>query len=70
MKIDEIREEFSTDIKAFKISIVLSILFVILKVFGYISWSWIWIFSPIWIYSTITTLVMHISLIFDIEDDE
>jgi len=27
----------------------LTILFVLLKVFGKIDWSWWWVFSPIWI---------------------
>jgi len=28
---------------------ILTILFIALKLIGYISWSWIWILSPIWI---------------------
>ena len=28
---------------------VLTILFVVLKLVGVISWSWIWVLSPIWI---------------------
>lgn len=28
---------------------VLTILFVVLKLTGLISWSWIWVLSPIWI---------------------
>ena len=31
------------------ISIALFIAFVVLKLTGYIDWSWIWITSPIWI---------------------
>ena len=27
----------------------LTIIFVLLKVFGKIDWSWWWVFSPIWI---------------------
>ena len=29
-------------------SSALTIVFVLLKVFGYIDWSWWWVFSPIW----------------------
>lgn len=28
---------------------VLTILFVVLKLVGVISWSWIWVLSPLWI---------------------
>jgi hypothetical protein len=27
----------------------LSILFIALKLTGYINWSWVWVLSPIWI---------------------
>lgn len=27
----------------------LTLLFIILKLFGAIQWSWIWVFSPLWI---------------------
>lgn len=28
---------------------ILTIIFVTLKVLGLIQWSWLWVFSPIWI---------------------
>ena len=28
---------------------ILTIIFVALKVLGLIQWSWLWVFSPIWI---------------------
>ena len=28
---------------------VLTLLFIGLKLTGYITWSWVWVFSPIWI---------------------
>lgn len=28
---------------------ILTIVFVLLKVFGYINWSWVWVFAPLWI---------------------
>lgn len=28
---------------------VICILFIVLKLFGYITWSWVWILSPLWI---------------------
>jgi hypothetical protein len=32
------------------ICILLTIVFVILKLFGAINWSWWWVFSPLWIF--------------------
>lgn len=31
------------------IGLVLGILFIALKLMGYITWSWVWVTSPIWI---------------------
>lgn len=28
---------------------ILTLIFIILKLIGYIEWNWVWIFSPIWI---------------------
>lgn len=28
---------------------LLSLIFAAAKVFGFISWSWLWVFSPLWI---------------------
>ena len=28
---------------------VLGIIFIVLKLLGYITWSWIWVLAPIWI---------------------
>lgn len=28
---------------------VLAIMFIVLKIFGLIQWSWLWVLSPIWI---------------------
>ena len=28
---------------------VLTIVFIVLKLVGVINWSWIWVFSPLWI---------------------
>ena len=40
----------------------LVILFVILKLTKVISWSWLWVFSPIWI-TTIITIVVFGSIL-------
>ena len=39
----------------------LVILFIILKIMDIISWSWLWVFSPIWI--TLITCVVALGLI-------
>jgi hypothetical protein len=31
------------------LSVLLTVLFVGLKLTNYIAWSWVWVFSPIWI---------------------
>lgn len=41
---------------------ILTILFVLLKAFGYIKWSWFWVFSPLWI-GAIIALVLFILVI-------
>ena len=39
----------STVVNVFPISTVLTVLFVLLKVFGKIAWSWWWVFAPLWL---------------------
>jgi hypothetical protein len=42
---------------------LLTIVFIVLKLIGYISWSWIWVLSPLWISWLITILLIIIFLI-------
>jgi hypothetical protein len=42
---------------------LLTVLFVGLKLTGYISWSWWWIFSPLWISALIGLTVVGILLV-------
>ena len=37
---------------------LLTILFVGLKLTGYVTWSWLWVLSPLWISFTLAVLVM------------
>jgi hypothetical protein len=39
---------------------ILTIAFVILKLIGIISWSWWWVFSPLWISVVIGLIVLLI----------
>ncbi len=47
----------------------LTLTFIILKLTGYIHWSWIWVFSPIWIsISAVVTLLLICWLVYYIKD--
>ena len=39
---------------------ILTIIFVVLKLIGIISWSWWWIFSPLWVSVIIGLIVLFI----------
>lgn len=45
--------------KLLTLSIVLSLTFTALKLIGHIDWSWLWVFSPIWI-----TLIFSIMMFY------
>lgn len=42
---------------------ILGIVFIILKLVGVISWSWIWVLSPIWISAILSVVFLVISAI-------
>lgn len=42
---------------------LLTIAFVVLKLCGVITWSWLWVLSPLWISAAIVLLVVIIILI-------
>jgi hypothetical protein len=49
------------DIKInFTPSILLTILFIILKINEIINWNWIWIFSPLWIFGILVSIILGI----------
>ena len=31
------------------LNVIVFLAFFIAKIFGYINWSWLWVFSPLWI---------------------
>jgi len=43
---------------------LLLILFIGLKLTGYIAWSWLWVLSPIWISALLAIVLMLCSLLF------
>ena len=48
---------------------LLTILFIALKLTGYIAWSWWWVLSPIWI-STIIALFIIIIIAIKLENQK
>lgn len=47
---------------------MLTILFVLLKVFNKIDWSWWWVFSPLWITAIAVVLILFIMLVVAVMD--
>lgn len=45
------------------LAILLTVLFVGLKLTGYITWSWIWVLSPIWIDIALVILIIIAAVI-------
>lgn len=39
---------------------LLTIVFIVLKLTGYIVWSWIWVLSPLWIPLGLLLLIMFV----------
>ena len=44
---------------------VLTIVFIVLKLVGVISWSWLWVLCPLWIDILFTVIVLVIVAIID-----
>ena len=56
--------EFSTREMIMQIlPVLLCVLFVGLKLTGYIAWSWVWVTSPIWISFILAFLIIFFSLL-------
>lgn len=49
------------------VTTVLTFVFVILKLTGYIKWSWLWVLSPIWISAIIFIFITIILVLFKIK---
>lgn len=41
---------------------LLTIVFITLKLTGFITWSWLWVLSPIWISATIVAILMALAV--------
>ena len=42
---------------------ILTAVFVVLKVLGYINWSWLWVLSPLWIDFGIMIILFFVMII-------
>ena len=42
---------------------VLTIVFIVLKALGFITWSWWWVFSPLWICAALFAAIFIIGLL-------
>lgn len=42
---------------------VLTLIFVVLKLVGVISWSWVWVLSPMWITCGLTLIIVFLALL-------
>ena len=51
-------------------SSVLTIVFVVLKLVGVIDWSWVWVFSPLWISAILTVLVIVGIVLYGVHEDK
>ena len=51
----------STSSSGIGFSSLLAILFITLKLTGYIAWSWLWVLAPIWIPFVIVVFVLIIA---------
>lgn len=44
---------------------LLTIVFIALKLLNIITWSWVWVFAPIWIDAIIVILLLAVLIILD-----
>ena len=45
---------------------LLTLVFIVLKLIGQITWSWVWVLSPLWIGGTVTLLIIGIIILITI----
>lgn len=44
---------------------LLTLVFIALKLLGFITWSWVWVLSPIWIEAILVVLLLAVLIILD-----
>ena len=50
----------------FPIASILTIIFVIAKLFRLIAWSWIWVFAPLWLGAAIGLTLVGVVLVLEL----
>lgn len=55
--------ETKTEYNGISFTGLLTIVFIVLKLCGVITWSWLWVLSPIWISAILVVLVFIIAFI-------
>ena len=54
----------------FSWTLILTIVFVVLKLLHKITWSWVWVLSPLWIGIVVSIIIIAISYIVDVKNFE
>lgn len=44
---------------------LLTVAFIVLKLLGVITWSWLWVLSPIWIDAILTAILLAVLIFLD-----
>ena len=57
-KFKNMSDNKSTTSSGIGLSSLLAILFITLKLTGYITWSWLWVLAPIWIPFVIVVFIL------------
>lgn len=60
------REKYSTTVNGgIGFTGLLTIVFIVLKLLGFIKWSWAWVLSPIWIEAILIIILLVVVIIMD-----
>lgn len=49
---------------------LLTLLFIGLKLTGYVSWSWLWVLSPLWIYGSLVLSLNLLLAVWQVREEE
>ena len=47
------------------LAVLLAVLFIGLKLAGFIAWTWLWVLSPLWIWFGLIVLLFLLMVVFD-----
>lgn len=49
---------------------LLTLAFIVLKLTGYIGWSWLWVLSPLWIYAVLVLSLNLLLAVWQVREEE